>query len=253
METFGDAEAGGEEFFGQVLHANQEFLAACGVHGAGLDELVEAFDDAVWLAPPQTAGGILRIAAKEVEIVDAEGFVVEKDIAHVLLFYLEILDIFGHGEGARILCRQTEEAFGLDDHRLVEVFKEGIAMAVVGTLGAERTAHNEYQRTTRVALANKHLARLQTMESNAYQLGNLPEIAAANTLEERQLEKAREEVFTWNHLVCNFVLLVGEDACAEFFFNTNLTNLSNAMECAYLFPPRITRMLTKAAAFNAFG
>ena len=91
------------------------------------------------------------------------------------------------------------------------------------------------------------------MESNAYQLGNLPEIAAANTLEERQLEKAREEVFTWNHLVCNFVLLVGEDACAEFFFNTNLTNLSNAMECAYLFPPRITRMLTKAAAFIAFG
>ena len=195
----------------------------------------------------------MRIAAKEVEIVDAEGFVVEKDIAHVLLFYLEILDIFGHREGARILCGQTEEAFGLDDHRLVEVFKEGIAMAVVGTLGAERTAHDEYQRTTRVALANKHLARLQTMECNAYQLGNLPEIAAANTLEERQLEKAREEVFTWNHLVCNFVLLVGEDACAEFFFNTNLTNLSNAMECTYLFPPRITRILTKAAAFIAFG
>lgn len=47
METFGDAEAGGEEFLGQVFHTNQEFLAACGVHGAGLDELVEAFDDAV--------------------------------------------------------------------------------------------------------------------------------------------------------------------------------------------------------------
>ena len=34
--------------------------------------------------------------------------------------------------------------------------------------------------------------------------------------------------------------------------NTNLTNLSNAMECVNFFPPRITRMLTKFAVLIAF-
>ena len=34
--------------------------------------------------------------------------------------------------------------------------------------------------------------------------------------------------------------------------NTNLTNLSNSMECVNFFPPRITRMLTKFAVLIAF-
>ena len=36
------------------------------------------------------------------------------------------------------------------------------------------------------------------------------------------------------------------------YLNTNLTNLSNAMECVNFFPPRITRMLTKFAVLIAF-
>ena len=34
------------------------------------------------------------------------------------------------------------------------------------------------------------------------------------------------------------------------FFNTNLTNLSNAIECDYFFPPRIIRMLTEYAGLH---
>ena len=34
------------------------------------------------------------------------------------------------------------------------------------------------------------------------------------------------------------------------FFNTNLTNLSNAIECEYFFPPRIIRMLTEYAGLT---
>ena len=40
--------------------------------------------------------------------------------------------------------------------------------------------------------------------------------------------------------------------CAESFFNTKLTNLSNAIECDYFFPPRIIRMQAEWAPFIAF-
>ena len=195
-----------------------EFLAASRMDAAGQDELVEALGYVVGSTLPQTAGSILGIATEKVEIIQAESLVVEEYIAHVFFLNFKVLGIFGYSEGTRVLRGQTEEAFGLNDHRRIEVFAERIAVAVVRTLGAERALHDKYQGAARVALANKYLARLQAMESNAHQLGNLPEIAAANTLEERQLEKAREEIFTWYHLVCNFVLLVEEDACAEFFY-----------------------------------
>ena len=36
------------------------------------------------------------------------------------------------------------------------------------------------------------------------------------------------------------------------FLNTNVSNLSNAGECVFFFPPRITQMLTMSAAPIAF-
>ena len=233
-EELGDAEARGQEFLGQILHTNMKFLAAGRMDAAGQDKLVEALGYVVGSTLPQTAGSILGVAAEEVEIIQAESLVVEEYIAHVFLLNFKVLGIFGYSEGTRVLRGQTEETFGLNDHRRIEVFAERIAVAVVRTLGAERALHDKYQGAARVALANKHLARLQPMEGYAHQFGNLPKIAATNTLEERQLEQSGIEVFAWYHLVCNLVLLVEEDDCAE-FFNTNLTNLSNAIECVDLF------------------
>ena len=155
----------------------------------GSDETGDVAAEAVGAVGPWETAELLKLSGEDVEEIEAEDDDGIGKIGHLALVDGDEVDIRHRAHRSMETLFKTEETFGLDDKRSVELFRHGIGPVISHSLGAEPSVDEKVEAVAAVTVAEEALAGRQLEEAELRVGHHLHEVAVTDALKEGELEQ----------------------------------------------------------------